>query len=140
MERMRGFGLIEIMIALVVVAVLMAMATTAYSRYTFHARRSDAHHMLMTIAHGEERWYATYNRYTDDVSKFSYNANDPLSVHAYYRLTLTVDGAAAQRYVAVATPINAQVSDACGELTIDSTGHKTSAGDNVTATANGSCW
>jgi type IV pilus assembly protein PilE len=136
MDRMRGFSLIEIMIAVVVAALLMAMATTAYSRYVFRARRADAHHMLMTIAHAEERWYATYNRYTDDVSKLGYGA----SPHAYYELTVTVDDAAAQGYVATAMPIDAQASDACGELTIDNAGHKMPNGDDGAANANGNCW
>jgi type IV pilus assembly protein PilE len=140
MERIRGFGLIEIMIALVVAAVLMAMATMAYNRYAFRARRSDAHHMLMTIAQGEERWYATYNRYTDDVSTFGYGAADSLSSHTYYQLTLVVSDAAAQRYVAMATPINAQASDVCGELTVDSAGHKTPGREDVATNANGNCW
>ena len=136
MERMRGFSFIEIMIAVVVAALLMAMATTAYSRYVFRARRADAHHMLMTIAHAEERWYATYNRYTDDMSKLGYDA----SPHAYYELALTVDDAAAQSYLATAMPIDAQTSDACGELTIDNAGRKTPHRDDEAANANGNCW
>ena len=136
MERMRGFSFIEIMIAVVVAALLMAMATAAYSRYVFRARRADAHHMLMTIAHAEERWYATYNRYTDDMSKLGYGA----SPHAYYELALTVDDAAAQSYLATAMPIDGQTSDACGELTIDNAGRKTPHRDDEAANANGNCW
>lgn len=140
MERLRGFSLIEMMIAVAVVAVLAAMATLAYGRYAFRSRRTDAHHMLMMVAHGEERWYATYNRYTDDVSKLGYDAGDAYSSHAYYELALTVDDAAAQSYMATAIPINAQASDACGALSIDNMGHKTPDRDDATANANGSCW
>jgi type IV pilus assembly protein PilE len=140
MERTEGFGLIEIMIALVVAAVLVAMSTMAYTRYTFRARRADAHHMLMTIAHAQERWYATYNRYTDDVGKLGYDASEALSPHAYYALTLTLSDASAQGYVATATPINAQAADVCGELTIDNAGHKTPRDDDVATNANGHCW
>jgi len=140
MERAKGFSLIEILIAVSVAAVVMAMATMAYGRYTFRSRRTDAQHMLMTIAHGEERWYATYNRYTDDVSKLGYDVGDAYSSHAYYALTLTVADVAAQSYVATATPINAQASDACGALSIDDKGHKLPHRDDATANANGSCW
>jgi type IV pilus assembly protein PilE len=140
MDRMRGFSLIEMMIAVAVMAVVTAIATMAYGRYAYRSRRADAHHMLMTIANGEERWYATYNRYTDDLSKFGYDSNLPLSPHAYYELTLTVDDAAAQSYVATAIPINGQASDTCGALSIDSSGHKTPDRDDVGANANGSCW
>jgi type IV pilus assembly protein PilE len=140
MERMRGFSLIEMMIAVAVIAIVMAMATMAYGRYAYRSRRVDAHHMLMTIAHGEERWYATYNRYTDDLSKFGYDTSPALSSHVYYELTLTVEDAAAQSYVATAIPINGQASDACGALSINSSGHKTPDRYDAVANANGGCW
>jgi type IV pilus assembly protein PilE len=139
MERARGFSFVEVMIAIAIIAALTAMATMAYGRYAFRSRRTDAHHMLMTIAHGEERWYATYNRYTDDASKLGYDS-DALSSHAYYELTLTVADAAAQSYVATAAPINAQASDTCGVLSIDNMGHTTPGRDDPEANANGHCW
>lgn len=139
MDRSRGFTLFELVIVIAIVAILAALAVASYSRYAFRARRTDAKHRLMSIAHGEERWYATYNRYTDDLSKFGY-ADAAISPHAYYEVTLAVAGSDAQAYVATARPINKQADDVCGSLTIDNAGNKTPGRADAAANANGNCW
>jgi type IV pilus assembly protein PilE len=140
MERIRGFSLMEMMIVAALVAILAAIATTAYSRYAYRSRRAEAHRMLMGIAQSEERWYATYNRYTDDLSKLGYDANESTSLHTYYALALSVDDKKAQSYVATAEPIHGQASDACGVMSINDTGHRTPSRDDAAANTNGSCW
>lgn len=139
MDRSRGFTLLELVVVTAIAAILAALAVASYGRYAFRARRADAKHMLMTIAQGEERWYATYNRYTDDLSKFGY-ADPPISPHANYEATLVVDGKDAQVYVASAIPINNQADDICGSLTIDNAGNKTPDRTDPAAHANGNCW
>lgn len=139
-HRSNGFTLIELMIAVMVIAILAVMATVSYHRYAYRSRRTDAHHMLMTIAHSEERWYATYNRYTDNLSKLGQDVDANGSPHAYYELALIIGGGDAQTYEATATPINAQATDICGVLTIDNAGRKTPAREDMYANANGSCW
>ncbi|GGA14171.1 type IV pilin protein [Dyella caseinilytica] len=139
MDRSRGFTLPEMIMVAAIAAVLAAMAITNYSRYVFRAHRADAHQALMAIANGEERWYATYNRYTDDLAQFGF-ADPAISPHGYYELVLEVDGDTAQSFTAVALPIRTQAKDLCGNLSIDSRGAKTPARDDVQANANGKCW
>ena len=139
MDRLRGFTLLELVIVMAIVSILGALAAASYGRYAFRARRADAKHMLMTIAQGEERWYATYNRYTDDLGKFGY-ADPAISPHAYYEVTLAVEGKDAQAYVVSAIPINNQTDDTCGSLTIDNIGNKTPDRTDAVANANGNCW
>ncbi|GLQ46402.1 type 4 fimbrial biogenesis protein PilE [Dyella lipolytica] len=139
MDRSRGFTLLELIIVTGIVAVLAALATASYGRYALRAHRADAHRMLMTIAHAEERWYATYNRYTDDLSKFGYD-NPGISPHAYYEVALAVSGTTAQAYVVTAMPINSQAADVCGSLSIDNKGNKTPERNDEVANANGRCW
>src|SRR5215469_11543365 len=124
MDRAKGYTLLEVVIVVAIVAVLSALATASYKRHVFRARRSEARQVLMRIAHGEERWYATYNRYTDDLSKFGYGAIDP-SIHANYEVVLSVEGDDAQGYVAAAFPQNRQIGDSCGVMTINNAGAKT---------------
>ncbi|GLQ51212.1 type IV pilin protein [Dyella flava] len=139
MDRLRGFSLLELIIVVAIAAILAAIAVTTYGRYVLRAHRADAHHALMTIANGQERWYATYNRYADDLSEFGY-AMVALSQHGYYELALAVDGDAAQSFTATATPLNAQAGDACGILAIDGSGNKTPGPEDEQANANGRCW
>jgi type IV pilus assembly protein PilE len=141
MERPRGFSLLELVIVVAIIAILAALATSAYGPYVLRSHRADARVALMTIAHGEERWYATYNRYTDDLHPFGYHEGElAKSPHGYYELVLVVDDDAAQAFTATAIPMHAQAGDACGSLSIDSRGSKLPARDNATANANGKCW
>jgi type IV pilus assembly protein PilE len=139
MERSRGFTLLELIIVMAIFAILAAVATASYARYAFRSHRSDAHQVLLGIANDEERWYATYNHYTEDLSKFGFD-EVAISPHGYYEVSVTVDGGPGQAYVVVATPIRAQAGDACGALSIDSQGRKFPARDDVQANTNGFCW
>jgi type IV pilus assembly protein PilE len=139
MERPRGFTLLEVVIVMAIVAILAALAASAYGRYVLRSRRADAHQALMAVAHGEERWYATYNRYTDDLSQFGYT-EPAASLNGYYELALEIDEDTAQSFTATAIPVRAQVADVCGSLSINSRGGKLPGRDDVEANANGKCW
>lgn len=139
MERSRGFTLIELMVVVGIVAVLAALAVRSYSRYALRAHRTEAHRLLMTMAHAEERWYATHNRYTDDLGKLGF-AEPAVSEHGYYQAGLRLSDDDDQGYIAIAIPTGRQASDVCGDLSIDNAGHKTPARTDVAAHANGACW
>lgn len=139
MERSRGFTLIELIVVLGIAAILAALAAQSYTRYAFRSRRADAQQMLLAIAQAQERWYATYNRYADDLGKLGYD--DPvLSQHGYYRVVLSGVDDAAQGFVATAMPVDRQADDVCGSLSIDNAGRKLPGGEDMDANANGKCW
>jgi type IV pilus assembly protein PilE len=139
MDRSRGFSLLELIIAVAIAAILAALASSTYRRYVLRSHRADAHQALMAIANGEERWYATHNRYTDDLSHFGYG--EPATTqHGHYQLEMEVDGDSAQSFLVMAIPINAQARDVCGSLSIDNKGGKIPAPEDHLANANGACW
>lgn len=137
MDRSHGFTLIELLVVVGIVAILAALATQSYARYALRAHRSDARQMLMTIASAEERWYATYNRYTGNLGKLGF-AEPLVSEHGYYEAVLSLSDD--EGYTARATPMGRQAKDVCGDLSIDNTGRKTPAQTNAAANANGACW
>jgi len=138
MERMRGFSLIELLIVMGIAAILAALASQSYSRYVLRSHRADAHHTLMAIAQAQERWYATHNRYIDDLSKLGY-ADSPLSPNGYYALAMSVMDDDGQGFRATATPVGPQNNDVCGSLSIDNAGRKLPGRDSDLNT-NGNCW
>lgn len=138
MERMRGFSLIELLIVMGIAAILAALASQSYSRYVLRSHRTDAHHTLMAIAQAQERWYATYNRYTDDLSKLGY-ADAALSPNGYYEMAMSVMDDDGQGFIATATPVGPQRNDVCGSLSIDHAGRKLPGRDSG-ANTNGNCW
>jgi len=63
MLRPRGFSLIEMMIALVVVAVLAGVAYPGFLQLLRKARRGDAIMALLGVQQAQERWRANSPRY-----------------------------------------------------------------------------
>ncbi|GLQ95138.1 type IV pilin protein [Dyella acidisoli] len=139
MDHSRGFTLLELIVVVAIVAILAAIATQSYARYTIRSHRTDAHQMLMAVAQAQERWYATYNRYAEDLGKLGF-ADPAVSSRGYYHVVLSVADDAAQGFVATAMPIDRQASDVCGALSIDNAGRKLPSGTDVAANANGRCW
>lgn len=58
-----GFTLVEIMIALAIVAILSAIAIPAYNGYITTARMSEAHNNLAAIRLAQEEFFLENNRY-----------------------------------------------------------------------------
>lgn len=139
MHRSLGFTLLELITVVGIAAILSAIAVSTYGRYVHRARRADAQQALLTIANGQERWYATYNRYADDLAKLGF-ASPSVLPQGHYQLSLGVGPDEAQSYTATAMPIGAQAHDTCGSLSIDSKGSMLPARDDAQANANGNCW
>lgn len=138
-KRVPGFTLIELMIVVAVIAVLTMIAYPAYTRYTYRARRADAQEILLRTATAQERYFATYNKYaasmTTDLKFATANSNN-----GYYTVSIAAmtGGSLSTSYVLTAAPVSTgnQKNDACGSLSLDSTGAKSQTG----TTSNGRCW
>jgi type IV pilus assembly protein PilE len=139
-RRTRGFTLIELMIVVAIIAILAAIAVPWWGRYTFRARRADGQKLLMHIAQAQERYYTDYNHYTSDLTLLGYKTSPAIAENNDYSVTVAAAGTAPQVYVATAVPINAQVGDKCGSLTIDNTGNKQPDPTKTAQNSNGSCW
>jgi type IV pilus assembly protein PilE len=68
---MRGFTLIELMVALAIVAILSAAALPAYQGVVHRSQRSDARLALLWVQYQQERHYATNNAYADALSELN---------------------------------------------------------------------
>ncbi|KJV28057.1 type IV pilin protein [Luteibacter yeojuensis] len=136
-----GFTLIELMVAVAILAILAAIAIPQYNRYAFRARRADGQKLLMAIANAEERYYAQQNKYADLKTIGFASTATATSDSGYYTASVTattVNTFAAQGFLATATPIGAQAKDVCTTLTITDTGVKNPS--PTTQTSNGACW
>ena len=139
MQRTRGFTLIELLVVVAIIGILAAIAVPAYGRYAFRARRADGQELLLRIANAQERYYATYNRY-GTLADIGFASPAAMSEKGYYSATVNLPAASkGQAYTATAKGEGVQAKDACGALSIDSTGTKTP-GPNDAGNSNGSCW
>src|ERR1700709_710648 len=61
--RPGGFTLIEIMIAVAIIGILVAVALPSYTSYVQRARRADARTQLLLAAQYMQRFYAANDQY-----------------------------------------------------------------------------
>lgn len=116
----RGFTLMELMIAVVIVGILAAIAYPSYTDHMMKTRRSDGQSALMNLSSFLESYYTDNNTYTGaTLAGLGLTATSP---SGYY--TISISAIAATSYTLRATPTGAQATDTCGALTLTNTNVK----------------
>lgn len=135
--QMKGFSLIELLIVVAIVGVLAVIATGISSSSSEKARLASAKTVMVEIQNKQERAAINQRRYvslTDlgYTSPLFINAegNSSTQAQAFYQIEMVVPDDFS--YTITATPINGQVKNSCGALTINNQGDKTAVGGN--------CW
>ena len=64
----RGFTLIELMIAVAVIAILATIALPSYRQYVLEARRGDGQTALQRIQLAQEKWRTNHDSFTTTLS------------------------------------------------------------------------
>ncbi len=87
MRRLRGFTLIELMIALVVAAILLAVAFPSYQNYVRRGTRSSGQQFLMDIAQRQEPYFLDQRQYASTLGSGAggLNVTMPTDVAAKYQ-------------------------------------------------------
>jgi type IV pilus assembly protein PilE len=119
----RGFTLIELMVAVGVVAILAAIAVPTYTSAMVKGRRSDAESTLMDIAQRQQQYFLDARGYAPNAAALNYTM--PVAVSPFYTIAIVSAAGNPPTFTATATPIpgTQQASDVT--LTIDNTGAKT---------------
>jgi type IV pilus assembly protein PilE len=141
---MKGFNLIELVVAIAIVGILAAVAYPSYNDSVRKSRRAEAKAALTELAQWMERNYSESFDYTRNGAGTTLAATDiPITktpkegTAEYYKITL--DNWGATTFTLVATPQSPQDQDGCQTLTLDNTGVK-----NVVSPKSGytvdKCW
>lgn len=129
LRKIRGFTLIELMVAVVIVGILAAFAYPNYRDFVTRSKRNEAKAALLQIATNQERWYLNNNQYTLNLAEVGVNA---ITDSGSYAIAIT--SATANNFTATATY---QLADAeatrCLTFTIDGRNQRTSTPDT-------DCW
>lgn len=118
----RGFSLIELMIAIVIIGVLAAIALPNYQAYLMKSARAAAQAQMMDIANREQQFLLANRAYANKaaIEASGFALEDKVS--SRYSYDITLGAGAVPSFTITFTPIGAQVGD--GNLTLTNDGTK----------------
>ncbi len=129
-NRVAGFSIIELLVAMVIISILAAIAYPSYLSQLRKSRRAEAAIALHSLAQAQERFYARFRTYTSIVAAPDLCAGPACglarrsnaSENGYYVLTANGD---ATSYSLTATASGPQFEDTdCRAMTVNNVGVK----------------
>lgn len=143
-KRETGFTLIELMIAVVVMAIITSVALPSYREYVRQTRRAEVRALLLENAQFMERFFTENNRYNLRVDGTTApvlpNTASPRSGTALYTLSFdTVAALSATSFNVRAVPVagGAMDSDVCGSYFLNNLGVRANANNTKSSVE---CW
>lgn len=128
----RGFSLIELMIAVAIVAILSSIAYPVYISQIQRGKRAEVRAVLLEAQQFMERQYSARDQYSANLP--ARLQQSPMQGSAAYSVTVT---ATVSAFTLTAAPVGAQASDKCKQLTLTNTGAR---GTNSTTSNITECW
>ena len=127
-HRNKGFSLIELLVAVVIVGILAAIAVPSYQSHIIKASRAAAQTELLELASLQEKIYLNSNAYTANMTT-AYTGNSTgglgkttgLTNDGKYTLTVVSPG---QTYTITATPVAGTTQAGDGNITISENGQR----------------
>ena len=141
----RGFSLVELLTAMTISGILVAIAVAGYSSQVRKSRRTEAKTAMLDLAGREERNLSTINAYSAVPTELGYTAAVyPMVVgNGYYSVNVVVVPPAAgvpAQFTITATPVGDQLNDVgCASFTVDQQGNRL-ATDSGGADSTANCW
>ena len=132
-SRSRGFTLIDLLIAIAIMAILMRIAFPTYQAYIVRSSRQAAQSELVALANAQERIFLNSNAYSVDASTsvtaaYTGQSGGGLGVTSGKskdnRYTFSVAGTAVT-FTLTATPVTGTPQAGDGNLAITETGQRT---------------
>jgi len=122
-SRGRGFTLIELMIALAVVAILSAVALPAYREQLRKSARAQAQAFLTDVASRQQQHLVEKRAYAASLPALGMTV--PAGVASAFGIAVVAADGPPPTFQLTATAAGDQAKDACAVMTIDGAGNRT---------------
>ncbi len=144
-QRKNGFTLIEVVVAVCIVAILLALTLPSYQRQLRNTRRTLGSAELLQVMMRQEQYFVNHKQYAETLTELGFpespyaidsqgNAVSALAGDRIYHIELSMQQNA---YTLRATPQLSQAADRlCGTLSLDSKGIKRATGGGAAR----ECW
>ena len=145
LKKLKGFTLIELMVAVVIIGIVVAVALPSYQNHVRQSNRAVAKAILLENAQFMERFYTVNNQYDatvgadgiantggDDVDVALPLTQSPKTGAVQYNISL--QAVADATFTLRAVPVGSMAGDICGTFTLTNTGVQGAGGDVA------SCW
>lgn len=121
LTRQKGFTLIELMVAVAILAIIMAIAIPSYQEYVVRSNRAEAKTILMQTAQALERCYTRYNAYNDSDCQVSFPVD---SENGWYQMATGDQTLNAANFQLTAVPQKSQATrdTECANFTLSQNG------------------
>ena len=126
MKNTRGFSLIELMIAVAIVGVLVAIAYPSYQNSLIKGTRGAAKAFLLEVAQKEQQYLLDNRAYFSANTEAQFTALGiaiPQEVSQYYTVVAAAPGGNPPAFTVTATPKAGRMKDD-GWLSVNETGKK----------------
>ena len=133
----QGFTLLELMFAVAIVGILLAVAYPSFMQQVAKSRRADAKSVVLGCAQMLERFNSQSGSYAAGTDAGVTAVCLGTTRNGYYNLPATNIPTTAGTFLIQATPTGAQSGDACGTFTYSQDGAKGVSGATL---ASASCW
>lgn len=126
MKNARGFTLIELMIAVAIVGVLVAIAYPSYTNSLIKGNRANAKAFLLDVAQKQQQFLLDNRAYATKAELEAAGITASKEFTNFYTWSVTPAAGPPPGFTARATPIAGKRNAEDGWLEIDHTGAKTS--------------
>lgn len=124
-KRQRGFSLIELMIAVVIISIMLAIALPNYQQHVISSKRAEAQAFLMDVAQREQQFLLDARRYASTLTELG--VTQPSSIAKNYEAPTITVASAPPTFLITLKPTASGTQATDGDLTIDSAGTKSRA-------------
>ncbi|OHX11342.1 type IV pilin protein [Chromobacterium sphagni] len=140
-RKANGFTMLELVIALAVLSILVAIALPSYRTFILQSNRTSAKTALQDLATREESYYSLQNTYASQLITLGYGSGTvyvPGNGSNYY--ALAISSASSTAFVLTATPQGQQAQDSCQTYQLDNLGNQTNLSASGGILGISGCW